>query len=133
MQRPVKLYTVEEQLVMAYDRVSFHRMHGIDPNATIIDKDGVTLATVERIDVPVQRFMEPTQSFGDQQWDKREWKESFIAIDPKLEWMIRQPIVEQMEATETRARAAMSQMMLYQDRISDYNDLPWYKRIFRRV
>ena len=127
--RPVKLYTVEEQEVMAYDYVSFYRQHKLDLNAGIpVRGDDIMLATTERIDVPVRRFVEALSMS-----DKSKWKESFIAIDPRLEEMITCKWIERAEQSESRASAAMSQMLLYQDRISDYNDLPWYKRIFRRV
>lgn len=131
--RPVTLYTIEEQTVMAHDIVSFYRSHMIDWNsATILDRDGVALATTERIDVPVRRYAEALDAPYDYH-HKPSYKESFIAIDPKLDWMIKEPIVSQMEAAEKRSKAAMKQVTVYQDRINDYNSLPWYKRIFKKV
>lgn len=130
--RPVTLYTIEEQTVMAYDIVSFYRSHAFDINATILDKDGISLATTERIDVPVRRYAEAMDLPRDYH-QKPSYKESFIAIDPKLDWMIKEPLLAKVEAAEKRSKAAMKQITLYQDRIGDYNSLPWYKRIFKKV
>jgi hypothetical protein len=126
--REVTLYRVEEERVMAYDTVSFIRQRKLpDFHATMAGD--VVLETMERVDAPVRRYAESM-------WledGSVAHKESFIAIDPKLDYMIRQPLLEKMEWVEKRAVAAMHQMELYQDRISEYNDLPWYKRIFKRV
>lgn len=127
--RPVKLYTIEEQTVMAHDVVSFYRSHMFDLNsATILNKDGIALATTERIDVPVRRYVEGTRLPHDRE---PSYKESFIAIDPKLDWMIKEPVLAELEDVSRQCTAAMKQIRSYQDRINDYNSLPWYKRILR--
>lgn len=129
MKREVTLYRVEEEQVMAYDMVSFYRQRGLPDLDSFTGAGDVMLETIERIDAPVRRYNESMML------DDRSiaHKESFIAIDPKLEYMIKQPVIDQMEWALKQKQSAMCQLMLYQDRISEYNDLPWYKRIFRRV
>jgi hypothetical protein len=130
--REVTLYVVEEMRVMAYDRASFVRRQRLPDLNTLLAGD-VVLSTMERsferVDAPVRRYNE-SMMLDDGSIAHRE---SFIAIDPKLEYMMTQPIMDKMEWVNKRCVAAMSQMELYQDRIREYNDLPWYKRIFRRV
>ena len=129
MRREVTLYRVEEDQVMAYDVASFYRQRGLPDLETFTQAGDVMLETIKRVDAPVRRYNESMML------DDRSiaHKESFIAIDPKLEYMIKQPVLDQMEWALKQKHSAMCQMMLYQDRISEYNDLPWYKRIFRRV
>lgn len=128
MKREVTLYRIEEEKVMAYDKISYYaRQHLPDFNAVMAGD--VILEPTQRIDVPVRRYNE-SMMLDDHSIAH---KESFIAIDPKLEYMIKQPVIDQMEWALKQKQSAMCQLMLYQDRISEYNDLPWYKRIFRRV
>lgn len=129
MRREVTLYRVEEEQVMAYDQVSFFRQHGLPDLNAVTLSEGVVLSTVERIDAPVRRYNE-SMMLDD---GSIAHKESFIAIDPKLEYMIKQPMIDKMEWALKEKHAAICQMISYQDRIGEYNDLPWYKRIFRRV
>jgi hypothetical protein len=128
MKRNVTLYRVEEEQVMAYDTVSYYRQQSLPSLDAVLAGDAV-LTPSKRIDVPVRRYNE-SMRLDDQSIAH---KESFIAIDPKLEYMIKQPVLDKMEWALKQKEAAMCQMISYQDRISEYNDLPWYKRIFRRV
>lgn len=125
MNRLVTLYTIQEQQVMAYDTVSFFRQHNFDPNATLLNDD-LTLATTERLDVPVRRFCEQVRRYGEHSEYDIELKEYFIAIDPKLQWMIEEPVLKRVDEMH-------HQVKLHQQRIWDYNNLPWYKRIFKKV
>lgn len=132
MMREVTLYTIEEQTVMcAGDYVSFFRTHGIPSFDEFIKAtDGALLMTTDKINAPVRRFHETVRDAGAHEVRT---VESYIAIDPKLERMVAQPHIDKMEWALKQKQSAMCQLMLYQDRISEYNDLPWYKRIFRRV
>lgn len=128
MRREVTLYRIEEEQVMAYDVASFYRMRGL-PDLNTVMTEGVVLDTIERVDAPVRRYHESMMLDDGSIADK----ESFIAIDPKLEYMIKQPMIDKMEWALKEKHAAICQMISYQDRIGEYNDLPWYKRIFRKV
>ena len=133
--KEVTLYTVEEQKVIVGDRasfVSYFRKQPLPDLDEFISAGDKMLYSPEigRIDVPVRKFVR------DEVDDKLHYInriEYYVAIDPELEEMITSAARDRIAELERENRAGRDLVDQYETRIDQYNSLPWYKRIFKRV
>jgi hypothetical protein len=129
----VKLFTIQEQEVLAYDRVSYFKQVPV-PN--LVHCEDKVLECMETIDVPVIKIREAVQKF-----DQTEYIDYYLAISPELRRLLK-------IATETDIKKhyqwhiqdlkyvlanALTKIELLEDRVCYYNKLPWYKRLFQQV
>lgn len=128
--KTVKLYKVVSEDVHVHD---FENYIQLRERASIIDfskvGDNAVIASAETfIKCPIYQWRQI--EFGKD-------KGGFIAMEPKLREILELPF--RTEADEDSLHAwletnkAYRQVDEYALRISVYNNLPWYKRIFRKV
>lgn len=120
MRRPAILYTLQQQVIEAYDIVSFYRQK---PLPTHIWTDDSVLTVSERIDVPVRKCCRSTLT--DHQHAHID--EFYIALDPELEYLMTMPLKKELDKQLMAYNRMINE---YETRIEKFNTLPWYKRIF---
>jgi hypothetical protein len=129
----VKLFTIQEQEVLAYDRVSYFKRGSVPNLAYCEDK---ILECMETIDVPVIKIREAVQKF-----DQTEYIDYYLAISPELRRLLKiateadikkhyQHFIQDLKYWLANASAKAE---LLEDRVRYYNSLPWYKRLFQQV
>jgi hypothetical protein len=129
----VKLYTIQTQEVLAYDRVTYFK-HGPLPN--LVHCEDKVLECAETVDVPVIKIREAVQKF-----DQTEYEDYYLAISPELRRLLKmateadikkhyQRLIQDLKYWLANASAKTE---LLEDRVCYYNKLPWYKRLFQQV
>lgn len=128
--KKVTLYKVVSEDVYVHD---FENYIQLRERASIKDfskvGDNAVIAKAETfIECPIYQWREI--KFGERKY-------GFVAMEPKLREILELPIRDKAEADIRRAWDEVNYQILraerYITRISDYNNLPWYKRIFRKV
>jgi hypothetical protein len=125
--REATLYTIQEQRVVVHNRdyVSFHRMAA--PHLMWTDDNVNVLEPIKRIDAPVKHIVKVTDGVR---------KDDFIAIDPDLREMVEAPLKrehgEHMDMLRKQIQILTWDVEWYRLRVKGYNELPWYKRIWRK-
>ena len=124
----VKFYTVQEQEVIAHDRVRYHK-YSMSPN--LVHCEDKVLECVETVDVPVIHICTPS-SPG--------YKHHYLAIAPELLELLRVAVDMEISKKYTsklidlkqRLDTQTDQRWELESRIAYFNSLPWYKRLFKR-
>ena len=131
--RDVTLYTLNQTVMQAWDRVSFYRHAPLYPLTELHLQDVVLTSSVDRIDVPVHHV----RSVVRDDYDRVLIKDHYIAIDPELEVILNAYIGSAYEgevrAHENELALVRTSNTILLERIEEYNHLPWYKRIFKQV
>lgn len=129
--REVKLYTLEQHNVMATDRYSYFVMGKLPDFNDFIDAGPDVLVTNRRINVPVHHVRKV--EYGHQ-------TDNYIAMSPELQEILEAPferrvfeLKQEVWKAEAWAKQCLGRQQAAEDLIAAYNDLPWYKRIFRKV
>lgn len=128
--RKATMFTIEQHEVMATDRYSYFAMKMMPTFDDYISAGPDVLVTTDsqRIDVPVHHVRKIEEG---QQTD------NYIAMSPELQEILEAPFQSQiMELKREVIRAEdlvtmyKHTLRAYQDAIYEYNNLPWYKRLF---
>lgn len=127
--RIAKLFTLNERDVRVIDsKVRLLEMPRFDPmNCAFIDS-GEVLESVREIALPVERIWKIEHG---------KMKEHFIAMSPDLREILEAPFKTRIAMLEDKLLIAdrtideqRAKVAEYQDRITAFNALPWYKRWF---
>jgi len=128
MIRKATLYTLESQIVAtASDFVSWHEQNMIpdlrcSTSGELISQD---VSAVRRVDARIHRVCLVERGVQ---------TDSFIAMAPDVEEVLRMVVSnEYTKSLETRNRLLMQSVSAVEDRINQYNALPWYKRWFKKA
>lgn len=131
--RRATLFTIEQYDVMAADRYSFfvqNKMPDIDDFLTA-GADMLVMTDAKRIDVPVHHIRKVEHGCQ---------TDNYIAISPDLQEILEAPferrvfeLKQEVWKAEAWAKQCLGRQQAAEDLIAAYNDLPWYKRIFRKV
>jgi len=129
----VKLYTIQEQEVLAYDRVRYFSRKPLSSIAYCEDK---VLECAEVVDVPVRHIRKAVHTT-----DTTSYEDYYLAIEPKLHYLLRLDVEQdikkhyQLHIQDLKYGLAnyMAKTELLEDRVDYYNKLPWYKRMFQKV
>ena len=131
--RRTKLYTIQEHEVLADDKVRLHEAyrHAMSMDDIINTKSDEFLLTNEIYDVPVHIVSKI--EFGER-------KDQFIAIHPDLKEILNAPYVGKVEelknevsTLKSKVKGWVDQYNKLESKVQDFNTLPWYKRIFKKI
>lgn len=131
--RKATMFTIERNDVMATDRYSYFMMSKLPDFNDFIDAgpDVLVMTDSQRIDVPVHHVRKV--EYGHQ-------TDNYIAMSPELQEILEAPferrvfeLKQEVWKTEAWAKQCLGRQQAAEDLIAAYNDLPWYKRIFRKV
>lgn len=131
--RKVKLYTLREQEVLAYDRVRYSKQVPLSYLAHCEDK---VFECAETVDVPVRHIRKAVHTT-----DTTEYEDYYLAIEPKLLHMlqlateadIKKHYQLHMQDLKYGLANASAKTELLEGRVRYYNSLPWYTRLFKKV
>lgn len=130
--RNVTLYTLNETTVQAMDYVSFYRQHPL-PDLAFAVGDEVLTSTIDKIDARVQHI----RSINPNGRGRAEIVDHFIAMDPELEKLLTYPIEDRYHQENQLLKSwhkdAVDKYNQLVDTVEKFNNLPWYKRIFKQV
>jgi hypothetical protein len=132
--KKAKLYTIQEQEVLAHDRVRYFKQ---SPLLNLVHCEDKVLECNKTIDVPIIHIVESVRDTN----GNTKYLDHYLAIDPKLRRLLqlateadikRHYAINLMDLkynlTDFKTKTA-----LLEDRVDYYNKLPWYKRIFNKV
>lgn len=131
--RKATMFTIEKHDVMATDRYSYFVMNKLPHLDDYINAgpDVLVTATDRRIDVPVHHVRKV--EYGHQ-------TDNYIAMSPELQEILEAPferrvveLKQEVWKAEAWAKQCLGRQQAAEHLINAYNDLPWYKRIFRKV
>lgn len=126
--RETKLYTLEERTVLTHPTADFvriqHRQQLPDFNMWINAGDDMLLMQNATEDVPIHRVSRI--EYGQR-------KDEFIAMDSQLQAIIEAPFIHRTLQAEKQFEGAKVELRKMQQRIDDFNSIPWYKRIFKKI
>lgn len=128
--RKVKLYTIKEDELLAGDRVRIHDMAMSIADVVYTDTNE-TLFNPNMVNIPVHRVSRIQHG---------ERKDDYIAIHPQLEEILRAPVIGEIDELKHKIKCLRQDIRLIEsdraallERIHNYNDLPWFKKIFKKV
>ena len=126
--RETKLYMLEEHTVLAHPTADFYRIHRQqalpDFSDWISAGDDMLLMNNTTEDLPIH--MVSRIEYGQR-------KDEFFVIDPHLQEILEAPFIHRVASAELQADRAQVGLINLQQKIDEFNSLPWYKRIFKKV
>lgn len=129
--RKATMYTIEAREVMATDRFEYYQQRRLPSLDEILAGDDVLTMTDHKISVPVERVV---------RIEHGKQTDNFIAMSPELREILEAPlerhIVElkqEVLRAEAFLKAERQRTEEFLSTIATYNNLPWYKRIFKKV
>jgi len=126
--RETKLYTLNEQVVLTYPTADFlrirHQQRLPDLSQWLEAGDDMVMLTDKTEDVPIHRVSKI--EYGQR-------KDEFIAVDSQLREILEAPFIHRADTAELQVDRAMMGLINLQQKIDEFNSLPWYKRIFKKV
>lgn len=131
--RKTKLYTIEEHEVLADDKVRLHEAYRkvMSMDDIINTRSDEFLLTNEVYEVPVHCVSKI--EFGER-------KDQFIAIHPDLKEILNAPYVGEVNELKREISVLESKIMgwvdlynKFESKVHEFNALPWYKRIFKKI
>lgn len=128
--KSVTLYKVETEEVLVDDfehSLQYRMMSSLD-NFRVLDDSVIFSGPATFASCPIHQWRKI--DFGEE-------KGGFLALDPVLRHLLESPFREESDRSITEAWHETNKAYQLADgyalRISVYNSLPWYKRIFRKV
>lgn len=123
--KKVKLYTVNTQEVLAYDRVRYWLQRPLSHLAHCEDK---VLECAEVVDVPVQRVCKRVDG---------KLTDYYLAIAPDLLELLNCAAEAKYKSTIAGLNISLADSVDdawdFKNRIEQFNKLPWYKRLFAKA
>ena len=128
--RKVKLYTIKEDELLAGDRVRIHDM-AMSIADVVYTNTNETLFNPNMVDIPVHKVSKIEHG---------ERKDAYIAIHPNLEEILRAPLIGEIDSLKMKIKGLNRDIKLIETdryellrRIDDFNNLPWFKKIYKKV
>lgn len=126
--RETKLYTLNEQVVLTYPTAEFlrirHQQRLPDLNQWLEAGDEMVMLTEKTEDVPIHMISKI--EYGQR-------KDEFIALDSQLQAIIEAPFIHRTLQAEKQFEGAKAELRSMLDKVTHFNSLPWYKRIFKKI